>query len=80
MEVIGSMEDLTNATLKDVHEFHQKWYRPNNCYSGCWPEISMKQQTKAWIEKYFGEIEAGTDLGDPKPQPVTLDRNQNGVS
>ena len=30
-QVIGSMEDLTNATLKDVHEFHKKWYRPNNC-------------------------------------------------
>ncbi|MFO7734363.1 MAG: pitrilysin family protein, partial [Candidatus Aminicenantes bacterium] len=28
--VIGSMEDLTLSTLKDVHEFHQKWYRPNN--------------------------------------------------
>ena len=28
--VIGSMADLTLATLKDVHDFHGKWYRPNN--------------------------------------------------
>jgi zinc protease len=31
-------------------------------------------ETKAWIEKYFGEIEAGEKKADPKPQPVSLDR------
>jgi zinc protease len=69
--VIGSMEDLTSATLKDVHEFHQKWYRTNNCTLVVAGDFD-KAQAKEWIEKYFGEIEAGPDLGDPTPQPVTL--------
>ena len=28
--VIGEMEDLKNATIEDVKEFHQKFYLPNN--------------------------------------------------
>jgi len=71
--VIGSMEDLTLATLKDVHEFHQKWYRPNNATLVVAGDFD-RNQTKQWIEKYFGEIESGIKVGDPQPQPVTLDK------
>ncbi len=70
--VIGSMEDLTNATLKDVHAFHDKWYRPKNCtlvVAGDYDEA----QTREWIEKYFGEIDGGTDVTDPQDWHVTLD-------
>ena len=71
--VIGSMEDLTLATLKDVHQFHQKWYRPNNASLVVAGDFDW-EQTKQWIEKYFGEIETGESVEDPKPQPVTLDK------
>ncbi|MFQ6037832.1 MAG: M16 family metallopeptidase [Candidatus Aminicenantales bacterium] len=71
-QVIGSMEDLTNATLKDVHDFHRKWYRPNNATLVVAGDFD-KKQTKEWIEKYFGEIESGEKVEDPKPWPVTLD-------
>ncbi len=71
--VIGSMEDLTLATLKDVHQFHQKWYRPNNATLVVAGDFDW-EQTKQWIEKYFGEIETGESVEDPKPQPVTLDK------
>jgi len=71
--VIGSMEDLTLATLKDVHEFHDKWYRPNNATLVVAGDFE-KEQTKQWIEKYYGEIESGEKRGDPEPQPVTLDK------
>ena len=70
--VIGSMEDLTNATLKDVHAFHDKWYRPKNCtlvVAGDYDEA----QTREWIEKYFGEIEGGADVTDPEDWHVTLE-------
>ena len=70
--VIGSMEDLTNATLKDVHAFHDKWYRPKNCtlvVAGDYDET----QTREWIEKYFGEIDGGDDVMDPQNWHVTLD-------
>ncbi len=69
--VIGSMEDLTSATLKDVHEFHQKWYRPNNATLVVAGDFD-RAETKALIEKYFGEIPAGEAVADPAPVPVTL--------
>ena len=70
--VIGSMEDLTLATLKDVHEFHDKWYLPGNATLVVAGDFD-REQIKQWIEKYYGEIESGESRGDPKPQPVTLD-------
>jgi len=69
--VIGSMEDLTNASLKDVHAFHQQWYRPGNAtlvVAGDFDPIL----TKGLIEKYFGEIPAGEPVADPVARPVTL--------
>ncbi len=73
--VIGSMEDLTSATLKDVHAFHQKWYRPNNATLVVAGDFDRKQ-TKTLIEKYFGEIPAGEPLADPEPIPVTLSQTK----
>ncbi|MEZ4765065.1 MAG: hypothetical protein R3C26_18370 [Calditrichia bacterium] len=29
-QVIGSFEDLQNATIEDIHNFYKKWYGPNN--------------------------------------------------
>jgi zinc protease len=70
--VIGSMEDLTLATLKDVHGFHGKWYRPNNATLVVAGDFDW-EQTKQLIEKYYGEIESGEARDDPRPQPVILD-------
>lgn len=70
-QVIGEMEDLRNATLKDVHNFHKKWYGPNNAtlvIAGDFEE----SQTKEWIEKYFGEIESSDPVSNLDPQPVSL--------
>jgi len=69
---MGSIEDLSNATLKDVHAFHEKWYRPKNCtlvVAGDYNEV----QTREWIEKYFGEINGGPGVTDPEDWHVTLD-------
>jgi zinc protease len=74
-QVIGSMEDLTNATLRDVHEFHEKWYRPNNCTLVVAGDFDG-DETKALIEKYFGEIPGGSKLEAPKPMPVTLEASK----
>jgi zinc protease len=71
-QVIGSMDDLSNATLRDVHEFHEKWYRPNNCTLVVAGDFEV-EETKALIEKYFGEIPGGSKLEAPQPQPVTLE-------
>lgn len=63
-QVIGSLEDLANATLQDVLNFHDKFYQPANATLVVAGDIDVAQ-TKKWIEKYFGELKSG-------PKPVTL--------
>lgn len=70
-QVIGSLEDLRNATLKDVHDFYKKWYGPNNATLVVAGSFD-KAKTKEWIEKYFGELKASDPVALPKPMPVTL--------
>ena len=74
-QVIGSMEDLTNATLKDVHQFHETWYRPNNCTLVVAGDFDGAE-TRALIEKYFGEIPGGSKLEAPESQPVPLEASK----
>jgi len=74
-EVIGELEDLEAATLSDVKEFYDKWYGPNNATLVIAGDFD-KETTKAWIEKYFGEIPS---RGNDKPmeaQPVTLNETK----
>jgi len=70
-QVIGSFEDLANATVEDVRDFFRKWYGPNNATLVIAGDFDV-EQTKAWVEKYFGEIPAGGDVTDPEVQNVTL--------
>ncbi|MFQ5603649.1 MAG: M16 family metallopeptidase, partial [bacterium] len=70
-QVIGSFQDLKNATIEDIRNFHKKWYNPNNAtlvVAGDFDE----EQTKKWIDKYFGEIKSGPKPADPSPMPVNL--------
>ncbi len=69
--VIGEMEDLFNATVDDVKEFHSKFYVPNNSTLVLAGDFETAD-VKALVEKYFGEIPAGEKVDDPTPQPVTL--------
>lgn len=60
-QVIGSLEDLQNATLDDVKEFFRRWYVPNNVtliIAGDFDPV----QAKKWVEKYFAEIERGEEV------------------
>jgi zinc protease len=67
--VIGSMTDLSAASLDDVKSFFRQYYTPNNAVlvvSGDYDE----KNTKSWIEKYFGQIAKGSDVTRPNfPQP-----------
>ena len=74
-QVIGSMKDLRNATLKDVRDFYQKWYGLNNATLVIAGDYD-KTQTKQWIEKYYGEIKTSEKVPDPKPMPVTLNETR----
>ncbi|WP_411895391.1 M16 family metallopeptidase [Winogradskyella sp. A2] len=70
-EVIGSLEDLQNATLDDVKEFYRRWYVPNNVTLTIAGDIDI-DQTKAWVKKYFDEIPEGEEIPETKKQPVIL--------
>ena len=69
--VIGSMEDLTNASVDDVRAFHKKWYSPNNATLALSGDINF-EEAKALVEKYFGEIPASDPIEKRKPQNITL--------
>ena len=56
--VIGSMDDLTSASLEDITEFFRTYYTPNNaslCIAGDFDPVSVKEL----IEKSFGSIPPG---------------------
>ncbi len=70
-QVIGSFEDLANATVEDVRNFFRKWYGPNNAtlvIAGDYDDA----QAREWVDKYFGEIPAAEPVTDPDPQNVQL--------
>lgn len=68
---IGELEDLQNATLQDVREFYEKWYGPNNATMVIAGDIN-KREVKKLVEKYFGEIKAGPENGNPEPMHIQL--------
>ncbi|MBT8319909.1 MAG: insulinase family protein, partial [Gramella sp.] len=70
-QVIGSLEDLQNATLQDVKDFYNKWYVPNNVILTIAGDFD-KDQAREWVHKYFDEIERGPEIKVLEKQPVTL--------
>lgn len=67
LPVIGSVDDLNAATLKEVQDFHSTYYRPNNATLVIVGDIDVAQ-TQALVQAYYGDIPAGP------PVVQTLDR------
>lgn len=74
-QVIGSFEDLKNATLADVRQFFKKWYGPNNATLVVAGDFD-RAQAQQWIAKYFGELPAPPPVADPQPMPVSLEKTK----
>ena len=70
-QVIGSLEDLQNATLQDVKDFFNRWYVPNNVILTVAGDFDTAQ-AKDWINKYFGEIAHGEEIKSIPKQPAVL--------
>ncbi len=70
--VIGSMEDLNSAKLEEFNAFFKKYYIPNNATLVVAGDIKP-EQTKKWINEYFGSIPKGTPVtrNFPKEAPIT---------
>lgn len=56
--VLGSMADLSAATLDDVKRFFSMYYSPDNAVMVIAGDIDL-DQTKALVRKYFGGIRRG---------------------
>lgn len=52
---IGSIEDLNKATIEDVREFHDTYYKPNNATLVVVGDFNS-DQALAWVSKYFAGI------------------------
>jgi zinc protease len=74
-QVIGSLADLDAAALADVKQFHERWYGPGNATLSVAGDLDVAA-TKAWIEKYFGEIPARPTPEVTEPPPVQLAGSQ----
>ena len=59
---IGSMQHLDAAKLEEFQAFNKKFYIPNNAVLVVAGDIANIEQTKAWIQKYFGAIPKGTSI------------------
>jgi zinc protease len=67
--VIGSMADLSAASVDDVAAFFKMYYAPNNAVIGIVGDVNTKT-TLAKIEQYFGAIPrqpapAAVDMSEP---------------
>lgn len=71
--VIGSLADLTAASVDDVKEFFRRFYVPNNA-SLCLAGDFDPGQARKLVEKYFGPIPKGADIQRPNPMQPTLDK------
>lgn len=71
-QVIGSLEDLQNATLEDVKSFFRRWYVPNNVTLAVSGDFDV-DQAKEWVHKYFDEIPRGEVVEDLQKRPGSVE-------
>lgn len=75
-QVIGSLEDLQNATLEDVKTFFRKWYVPNNSTLVLSGDIDV-DQAKKWVHKYFDEIPRGEEIAPIKKRAGVVNETKH---
>ncbi len=63
---IGSIEDLNKATVADVRQFHDTYYKPNNATLVIVGDFQPREAL-AWAKKYFEGIPASSG---PIPRPA----------
>lgn len=66
--LIGSMEDLSHASLEDIAEFFRTYYTPDNAVLSIAGDFDAPT-VRAWVDRYFGSIPRGT----VRPNRPTMD-------
>jgi zinc protease len=69
--VIGSMADLSAASLDDVKEFFRQYYAPNNAAIVIAGDVNP-DSVRRLVRQYFGHIPRGPSISRPKPPPFTV--------
>jgi zinc protease len=69
--VVGSMTDLSNASIEDVKAFFRLYYAPNNATLAITGDFDPAT-AKAWVAKYFNGVPRGQAIVRPKAPTVTL--------
>lgn len=69
--VIGSMADLSAASLDDVKDFFRRYYAPNNATIVVAGAVDAAE-VRAIVRKYFAEIPRGPEIDRPTPPQPTL--------
>lgn len=69
---IGSLTDLSNASMDDVKAFFRQYYVPNNTSLVIAGDFDPNQ-AKKWVEKYFGTIPTGGQITRPNPPLPKID-------
>ena len=64
--VIGSMTDLSAASLEDVKQFFRTYYAPNNATIVIAGDFN-RDSAVTWVKRYFGGIPRGPQM---PPRPV----------
>jgi len=80
----GDLSDLDAAKLEDVAQFFNTFYAPNNAVISIVGDLDI-EETKAWIEKYFGSIPAVTlppkpDLSEPRQEKEKIHRKEDKLA
>ena len=69
--VVGYMTDLQAATVEDVKNFFRLYYAPSNATISIVGDFDVAQ-TKALVNKYFGDLKSGTKISRPTVVMPTL--------
>ena len=69
--VIGSMADLSAASLEDVKDFFRRYYAPNNAAIVVAGDVRT-DSVRALVRRYFSNIPRGPAITRPRPAPFTV--------
>lgn len=76
--IIGSMDDLNDASLDDVHEWFNTYYGGSNVVLVLAGDVTI-EDAKAKVEHYFSGAPGGTPLSYPKEWIPYLPENRTEV-
>ncbi|HLL14202.1 MAG TPA: pitrilysin family protein, partial [Pyrinomonadaceae bacterium] len=68
---IGSLDDLSAASLEDVKNFFRRYYTPNNAVLTIAGDFKSADARRL-VEKHFGSIPRGPEVAPVPAQPATI--------